>query len=77
MSVFILLTSAEADQVRGPSATNPAASLNPIERQGDVFILGVNVLSDPAHEAHWEYLGALPQMDSDDPAFPGPIDPEE
>lgn len=78
MALFIILTSAEADQVRGPSAVDPAASLNPIERQGGKFILGVGVLADPRHEEHWEFLGTLPQLDSADENFPPAIElPED
>lgn len=77
MAMFILLTVAQAGQVRGPSAVTLSASLNPIERQGSSFILGVGVLTDPAHEAHQEFLAALPQLDSADPDFPPAIDPPE
>ncbi len=76
MSMFILLTTEQADHVRGPSAVTPGAALEPIERQGGVFILGVAVLTDPAHEAHWEYLSALPQLDGSDPEFPPAIEVE-
>lgn len=71
MAKFILLTAEQADHVRGPSTVAPSAALEPIERQGRVFILGVVVLTDPAHAALHDYLEALPQLDSDDPAFPG------
>jgi hypothetical protein len=74
MAMFILLTDVQADQVRGPSNLTPAASLNPIERQGGVFILGARVLTDLAHEEHWEYLAALPQLDSSDPEFPAQVE---
>tara|TARA_R110000822_G_scaffold170213_1_gene310106 strand:- start:499 stop:714 length:216 start_codon:yes stop_codon:yes gene_type:complete len=70
--MFILLGAAQADVVRGPST--PSAALNPTERQGGVFILGVEVLTDPAHAAHRDYLAVLPQMDSANPAFPPPVD---
>lgn len=73
MAMFILLTAEQADHVRGPSENTSGASLEPVERQGGVFILGVEVLTDPAHATHWEYLAPLPQMDSDDPEFPPPI----
>ena len=76
MAQFILLTAEQADQVRGPSQSVAGASLNPIERQGGKFILNVLVLSDPAHEAHRDYLGALPQLDSSDPEFPPEIEVE-
>ena len=72
MPMFIILDAGQADSVRGPST--PSAALNPIERQGGVFVLGVEVLTDPAHEAHSDYLAALPQMDSSDPSFPAEIE---
>lgn len=74
MARFIILTAEQADQVRGPSASDPWATLDPVERQGGKFILGLRVLTDPAHEAHWEFLGALPQLDTSDPAFPPEIE---
>ncbi len=74
MALFVILTAAEADQVRGPSATDPMSALNPIARQGGAFILPVAVLADPAHAAHWEFLGGLPQLDAGDPDFPGEIE---
>lgn len=78
MSMFILLTATQADHVRGVSSANAGAALDPIERQGGVFILGSEVLSDAAHEAHRGYLSALPQMESAAPEFPPPIEePEE
>lgn len=77
MAMFILLTAGQADHARGPSETDPGASLEPVERAGGVFILGVEVLADPAHAEYREYLAALPQMDSADPEFPGEYEPPE
>ena len=77
MAMYIVLTAEQADHVRGPSLSTPSAALLPIERQGGVYILGIEVLDDPAHAAHWEYLGGAPQMDSDDPQFPAAIEPPE
>lgn len=74
MPRFILLDSEQADLVRGSSLVSPSAALNPIERAGTAFILGVSVLSDPAHESHWMLLGALPQLDQTDSAFPAPLE---
>lgn len=71
MAMFILLSSyADTEEVRGPSASEPDAYLEPIERQGGIWILGVEVLDDPAHAAHHAYLSTFPQMDSANPAFP-------
>ena len=77
MATFILLTAGQADHVRGPSISTPSAALEPVERQGGAFILGVAVLTDPAHEANHSYLAALPQMDDGDPEFPPEIEPQE
>ena len=63
MATFIIMTAAEADQVRGPS-------LQPIERENQQYILNVLVLEDPEHAAHHEFLRTLPTMDSSDPNFP-------
>lgn len=76
MATFIILTAEQADQVRGASDVTPSAALAPVERQGGLFILGVGVLTDPAHAAHREYLAALPQLDSADPHFPPTIEQE-
>lgn len=77
MSIFILLPAAAANAVRGPSLTVPSAALNPIEREGGLFILSVLVLSDPAHAEHYEFLNTFPLMDTNDPAFPPEIIPPE
>lgn len=72
MSLFIIMTPAQADAVRGP--TTPPSALDPIARQGGVFILGAAVLDDPAHAMHHALLSGLPQMDGTDPAFPPAIE---
>ncbi len=74
MAMFIFLTAEQADLVRGPSTIKSYSSLNPIERQDGVFILGINVLDDITHQEHWEYLNTLPQLDDNDPSFPLPIE---
>jgi hypothetical protein len=62
MTTVILLTSAQADQVRGPSAVrSQMAWLEPMPLTDGRFYLGTQVLSDPDHAAHAAYLGALPQ----------------
>jgi hypothetical protein len=68
---FIILTAEQADMVRGPTAEG--AALAPVPRQGDLSILGVVVLADPAHAEHHEYLATLPVLADDDPAFPPPL----
>ena len=76
MVTFIILDANAADSVRGTSPVDPAAALEPILRQGNTFILGLEVLADDAHSAHRPLLESLPQLDQDDPGFPGPLDPE-
>ena len=75
MPEFIVLTNEEAAQVRGPAL--PPYALEPIERQGGVFILPADVLDHPAYAMHTEFLAALPQMDSADSLFPAALDPAE
>jgi len=60
---FILLTKAQADQVR---YSDPGTSgLNPIERTDGKFFLGLECLNDP----RWgEYLATLPTYDGPDGA---------
>lgn len=75
MALFIILTPEQADQVRGP--TTPPAVLMPVERQGGVYILGVEVLADAAHAEWHDYLAALPTLDISDPNFPPVIEPPD
>lgn len=77
MALFILLTGEQSCSVRGPSAVTPAAALGPVERQGGVLILNALVLFDASHVAYHDFLAALPQLDSAEPAFPAAIDPPE
>lgn len=55
---MIYLTAEQADHVRGPTANG--AYLAPVEIPDGRFILGENVLDDPDHAMHREYLAALP-----------------
>jgi len=75
MPMFIVLTANEAAHVRGPA--DPPYALEPIERQGGIFILPAGVLDHPAYATHAEFLAALPQMDNADPSFPAALDPSE
>ena len=60
MQIMLLLTAEEADQVRGPSAIDPAAVLEPVALPDGRFALPATVLDDPAHEPYHEMLGGLP-----------------
>lgn len=65
--VMILLTAGQADHIRGPSAVRPEmAALVPLPLTDGRFYLPVQVLADPDHAPHAEYLGALPQADYPD-----------
>ena len=75
MPRFTVLTADEAAQVRGPAL--PPYALEPVERQGGVFILPAGVLDHPAYEMHAESLAALPRLDSANPSFPAALDPSE
>jgi hypothetical protein len=75
MPGFIVLAADQAAHVRGPAS--PPYALEPIERQGGVFILPAGVLDHPAYAMHAVFLAALPRMDSADPSFPAPLDPSE
>lgn len=56
----IILTAAEAEEVRGP--TMPGAALEPsLLADGVTHVLPAAILSDPAHEAWHEVLAGLPQ----------------
>lgn len=68
MSSVIILTAAEAEAVRGNST--PIAAIEPVALTDGRFILGIEVLTDPAHAKHHAFLALLPCLDRDDPAFP-------
>lgn len=74
--LMIILTSTEADQVRG--ITTPGHALEPfLLADGVTYVLPVAVLADPAHAMHHAFLNSLPQRDVDDSEFPQPEDPFE
>ena len=67
--MFISLTEAQADYVRG--STSPHSALFPVVlASGTEWVLPVSVLSDPAHAIHHEYLTALPQREIDASEWP-------
>jgi len=63
MAMFILLSAAEADQVRGRSSIQPTCELQPVALTDGRYILGVEVINDEAHAAHWPLLASLPQSE--------------
>lgn len=62
MSAVIVLTAEQAEEVSGVSDVAPLAALVPDPLTDGRFILGVSVLSDPAHERHWALLSTCPQV---------------
>lgn len=64
MSTIVLLTAAQAAQVRGPSTIDPTtAALDPTPLSDGRFFLYVDVLSDPAHADKLSILSTLPTAD--------------
>jgi hypothetical protein len=77
MSTVILLSAADAQHVRGPSAIDPSiAALSPFPLTDGRFYLGVEVQSDPLHADDHDYLAALPQADYASLASLLPPDPK-
>lgn len=68
--MFILLTPEQAEHVRG--LTSEGAALMPVMTANGMYVLPVEVLDDPAHAMHHEYLSGLPQVENVD--FPPPVD---
>ena len=64
MSRLIILTAAEADAVRGMST--PTAAIEPIALTDGTFMLGDEVLTDPAHAKHLSMLSGLVTADMED-----------
>lgn len=60
--MFLILTKAQADVVRGE--TEPGYALMPVECQDGTFALPDRVLTDEHHAAKWAVLGALPRVAS-------------
>lgn len=71
--LYILIEEADIAAVEGLSATVDWAALGRAEREGDIFIIPVSVLSQPEHEEHEAALSLLPQMDIRDPDFPAAL----
>ena len=69
---MIVLTSEQADQVRGIG--RGGAALDPREMVDGNFILPEAVLEDPAHAEWRELLSSLPRRDVSAADFPPPAD---
>ena len=71
--LFIILTSEQAEAVRGPTA--PGAALFPLPlADGVSFVLPASVLEDPSHASHHDLLGELPTRAVEEAEWPVPID---
>lgn len=57
-AIYIELTPAEADAVRGE--TSPGHRLDPVGLAGGTFVLPVAVLADPAHALRHAMLAGMP-----------------
>lgn len=67
---LIMLTSEQADQVRGTNAAG-TASLEPRETATPgQYILPARVLEDTSHSDMWGILSGLPVVDSSEVVFP-------
>jgi hypothetical protein len=64
MSRLIILTAAEADAVRGMST--PTAAIEPVALTDGRYMLGDEVLTDPAHAKHLSKLSGLARADVKD-----------
>lgn len=70
MALSIVLTAAQADQVRG--ITTKGHALAPAALKDGTFYLPIDVLTDPAHASMASILGALPTREID-LGRPGPF----
>lgn len=63
---MIILTAEEAEKVRGLSPTRPGHALDPVPLKDGRFMLGEQVLDDPAHADVRDLLAALPREGYDE-----------
>jgi len=63
MAEVIVLTAAEAEKVRGLSPRKGGHSIEPVPLKDGRFILGAEVLDDPAHDDVRDFLASLPRSD--------------
>lgn len=54
---MIILTQEQADHVRGE--TSPGHALDPVRLKSGAYVLNEEVLADPAHAKHHDYLASL------------------
>lgn len=61
MTEALVLDAEQAEKVRGLSPSKDGAVLAPRSLKDGRFILGPEVLDDPAHEDVWDFLASLPR----------------
>lgn len=61
MGQLIVLTKAQADAIRGHSS--PFAAIEPVALKDGTFMIGEEVLTDPAHTARIQSIKALPKVE--------------
>jgi hypothetical protein len=66
---MIILTAAEADDVRGRSPLTDFAAIHPRPLKDGTYMLHEDVISDPAHADVSEFLASLPTVEEVDPAL--------
>lgn len=80
MSTIIMLTAAQATQVRGPSVIIGTSSLEPVGLTDGRFFLPEEILADPAHALHYTLLNSCPKQayeDLDPGLIPQSVEEEE
>ena len=65
MPQVLILDKATRDEVLGPSTTHPNAHLDPVALTDGRYILGTEVLDDPAHAEVHDTLAACEVVDYD------------
>jgi len=63
MTDALILTAEEADKVRGRSPKDAGCAIDPRPMKDGRFILGAEVLDDPAHEDVRDFLASLPRAE--------------
>lgn len=71
-TLCIILTAAQAEEVRGPTA--PGAALEPaLLADGVTYALPASILDDPAHVEWHAFLSALPRRGVAPEEWPQPL----
>ena len=60
---MIVLTAEEAEKIKGRSPKDGGCALDPVPLKDGRFMLGEEVLDDPAHDDVRELLSSLPRSD--------------